>query len=141
VTSDEGQALTRIDGHTNAVVEIIKVGPRPGDVAIGDDAVWTLNRGDGSLSRVDLKSNRVVATVTMDASVADGVIAVGEGAVWVSARGVPLVRIDARTNRVTHRFTGEGGGMVLAGHGSVWVAAGPKLTWRIDPKLVAALRP
>jgi hypothetical protein len=31
--------------------------------------------------------------------------------------------------------------MVLAGHGSVWVAAGPKLTWRIDPKLVAALRP
>ena len=141
VTSDEGQALTRIDGHTNAVVEIIKVGPRPGHVAIGDDAVWTLNRGDGSLSRVDFNSNKVVATVTMDASVAHGVIAVGEGALWVSAPGVPLVRIDARTNRVTHRFTGEGGGMVLAGGGSVWVAAGPGLTWRIDPKLIAAMRP
>jgi streptogramin lyase len=141
VTSEEGSALTRLDGHTNAIVEIIKVGPRPGHVAIGDDAVWTLNRGDGSVSRVDLKSNKVVATVTIDASVAEGVIVVGEGAVWVSAPGVPLVRIDPRTNRVTHRFTGEGGGMVLAGHGSVWVAAGPGLTWRIDPKLIAAMRP
>jgi streptogramin lyase len=141
VTSDEGSALTRIDGHTNAVVEIITVGPRPGYVAIGDDAVWTLNRGDGSVSRVDPESNKVVATVAIDASVAEGVIVVGEGAVWVSAHGVPLVRIDPRTNRVTHRFTGEGGGMVLAGHGSVWVAAGPALTWRIDPKLIAAMRP
>jgi hypothetical protein len=51
------------------------------------------------------------------------------------------VRIDPRTNRVTHRFSGAAGGMVLAGHHAVWVAAGPKLTWRIDAKLIASLRP
>ena len=51
------------------------------------------------------------------------------------------VRIDPRTNRVTHRFSGAAGGMVLAGHHAVWVAAGQKLTWRIDAKLIASLRP
>ncbi len=141
VTSEEGNTLTRVDGHTNAIVDTITVGPRPGPLAIGEDAEWTLNRGDGSVSRVDLKSNKRVATIAIDETVADGAIAVGEGAVWLSARGVPLVRIDPRTNRVTHRFTGAGGGMVLAGHGSVWVAAGPTLTWRLDPKLIAAIRP
>ncbi len=141
VTSEEGNTLTRVDGHTNAIVETITVGPRPGPLAIGEDAVWTLNRGDGSVSRVDMKSNKVVVTIAVDETVAEGAIAVGEGAVWLSTRGVPLVRIDPRTNRVTHRFSGEGGGMVLAGHGSVWVAAGPTLTWRIDPKLIAAIRP
>lgn len=141
VTSEEGNTPTRIDGHTNAMVEAITVGPRPGPLAVGEDAVWTLNRGDGSVSRVDPKSNKVATTIPIGEGVAEGAISVGENAVWVSARGLPLVRIDPRTNRVTHTFTGEGGGMILAGHGSVWLAAGPGLTWRVDPKLVAALRP
>ena len=141
VTSEVGDTLTRIDPATNVVVETIKVGPRPGPLAIGEGAVWTLNRGDGSVSRVEIKSNKVTNTITVDETVADGVIAVGAGAVWLSAPGVPLVRIDPRTNRVTHKFTGSGGGAVVVGHGSLWVNAGPKVTWRVDPKLVAALRP
>jgi hypothetical protein len=70
-----------------------------------------------------------------------GEIAVGGGGVWVSAPGLPLVRIDPKTNRATQRFTGPGGGAVIVAHGSVWVAAGPGLTWRIDPVLLAAMRP
>jgi virginiamycin B lyase len=141
VTSEAGDTLTRIDAQTNVIVETIKVGPRPGPLAIGEGAVWTLNRGDGSVSRVDSKSNKVANTIKVDESVAKGVIAVGEGAVWLSAPGVPLVRIDPRTNRVTHKFTGPGGGAVVTAHGSLWVNAGPQITWRVDPKLVAALRP
>ena len=141
VTSEAGDALTRIDAPTNVIVETIKVGPRPGPLALGEGAAWTLNRADGSVSRVDIKSNKVTNTIKVDESVADGVIAVGEGAVWLSAPGVPLVRIDPRTNRVTHKFTGAGGGAVVVGHGSLWINAGPKTTWRVDPKLVAALRP
>jgi virginiamycin B lyase len=140
VTSEEGNVVTRVNPRTNVVVEAIEVGPRPGPLAIGEGAVWTLNRGDGSVSRVDVKTNKVVNTIKIDESVATGSIAVGEGAVWLSAPGVPLVRIDVRTNRVTHRFTGDGGGAVLVGHGSVWVNAGARETWRLDPKLVAATR-
>jgi YVTN family beta-propeller protein len=141
VTSEAGNTLTRINAQTNVIVETIAVGPKPGLVAIGEGAVWTLNRGDGSVSRVDPKSNKVVATIAVGDAVREATMAVGENAVWLSARGLPLVRIDPRTNRVSHRFSGSGGGVVVAGHGSIWVNAAPQTTWRLDPKLVAAMRP
>ena len=140
VTSAEGDLVTRVNPHTNAVVDTAKVGPRPGHVAVGEGGVWTLNRGDGSVSRIDPATNKVVATIAVAGAEA-GEIAVGAGAVWVSAPGLPLVRIDPKTNRATQRFTGAGGGAVIVAHGSVWVAAGPALTWRLDPVLLATMRP
>ena len=65
----------------------------------------------------------------------------GAGSVWVSVPGAPILRIDPRTNRAMQRFTGDGGGAILVAHGSLWVAAGPQLTWRLDPLLVAGVRP
>jgi YVTN family beta-propeller protein len=141
VTSEEGDQLTRIDARTNAVVQTIKVGPRPGRLAIADGSVWTLNRGDGSVTRVDAKSSKVLASIAIDAAAATGDLAAGEGAVWVSVPGSPIIRIDVRSNRVSHRFVGPNGGAVVVGHGSLWVAAGAKRTWRLDPKLVEAMRP
>ena len=103
--------------------------------------MWTLNRGDGSVTRVDPKTNKAVTTIAVGAGFANGALAVGEGSVWLSAPGVPIARIDPRNNRVVQRFVGEGGGAILVAHGSVWVSVGPKLTWRLDPKLIAAMRP
>ena len=148
VTSD-GDAtkgrLTRVNPHTNAVIEVIEVGPKPGRLAVGEGGVWTLNRSEGgksgTVTRVDPATNKVVATITIDAASAAGEIAAGLGSVWISAPGVPLIRIDPRTNRAVQRFTGEGGGAVLVAHGSLWIAAGPQLTWRLDPALVSAIRP
>ena len=97
--------------------------------------------GNGSVSRIDPGSNKVSATITIGDAVADGEIAAGLGSVWVSAPGVPIVRIDPANNRAVQRFTGEGGGAVLAAHGSLWVAAGAQSTWRQDPLLIASLRP
>lgn len=140
ITSGAGKSLVRINPHYNEIVETITVGPEPMRLAALDDAVWTLNRGDGSVSRVDIKTNKVVATIAVGADVAAGEIAAGEGSIWISAPGVPLVRIDPRTNKIVQRFSGEGGGAVLVAHGSLWLRAGTQ-TWRLDPKLVAALRP
>jgi streptogramin lyase len=140
ITSAAGDLLTHVNAHTNQVVETVKVGPRPGRVAVGEGAVWTLNRGDGSVSRVDPKTHKVEATIAASHAVADGDIAVGEGAVWVSASGAPLVRIDPKGNRVAQRFTGSGGGAVAVAHGSVWIAV-DSATWRLDPILIAAMRP
>jgi virginiamycin B lyase len=141
VTSAAGDLLTRINAQTNVIVDTVKVGPRPGPVVIGEGGVWTLNRGDGSVTRVDPKTNKAVTTIAVGAGFANGALAVGEGSVWLSAPGVPIVRIDPRNNRVVQRFVGEGGGAILVAHGSVWVSVGPKLTWRLDPKLIAAMRP
>ncbi len=69
-----------------------------------------------------------------------GQIAVGEGSVWVSAPGVPLLRIDPRTNQVAQIFTGLGGGQVFVAEGSVWIVADAKTVWRLDPKRIEATR-
>ena len=132
--------LTRVNPHSNEVIEEIALGRAPLSLAVGEGAVWTLN-GDGTVTRVDPESNTIVATIPLGGDITSGDIAAGAGSVWVSAPGVPIVRIDPRSNRATHRFTGEGGGAVLVAHGSLWVAAGPQLTWRLDPRLVEAVRP
>jgi virginiamycin B lyase len=147
VTSGKSGTLTRVNPHNNEVAEIIKVGANPGRLAVGEGGVWTLNRGDGSgpgpvtVSRVDPKTNKVVATIAVGDLGTPAEIAAGEGSVWISAPGVPITRIDPRTNRAVQRFTGEGGGAILVAHGSLWVAAGLQKTWRLDPALVAAMRP
>ncbi len=140
ITSDNGK-LTRINPHNNEIVEVIAVGPKPGRLAVGAGGVWTLNRGNGTVTRVDPATNKVVATIPVGADVAGGEVAAGEGSVWISAPGVPLIRIDPRTNRAVQRFTGDGGGAVLVAHGSLWITAGPQITWRLDPVLIAAMRP
>ncbi|MEW6321214.1 MAG: hypothetical protein AB1635_08995 [Acidobacteriota bacterium] len=140
VTSEEAGRLTRVNPHNNVVEEEIRVGPKPVRLAVGEGGVWTLN-GDGTVTRVDPKANKVVATIALGVDTTRGDIAAGAGSVWVSVPGAPVVRIDPRTNRATHRFTGEGGGAILVAHGSLWVNAGAKATWRLDPRLVEAVRP
>jgi DNA-binding beta-propeller fold protein YncE len=149
VTSGKSATLTRVNPHNNEVVAIIPVGANPGRLAVGEGGVWTLNRGEGgsdgprqlTVSRIDPKTNKMVATIPIGELDASAEIAAGEGAVWISAPGVPITRIDPRTNRAVQRFTGDGGGAILIAHGSLWVAVGPQKTWRLDPALVAATRP
>lgn len=133
--------LTRINPHNNEIVEVVEVGPKPGRLVVGEGGVWTLNRGNGTVTRVDPATNKVVATIPVGEDAAGGEVTAAFGSVWISAPGVPIIRIDPRTNRAVQRFTGEGGGAILAAHGSLWVAAGPQLTWRLDPALVSAMRP
>ena len=140
ITSESGR-LTRVNPHNNEIVEVIEVGPKPRRLAVGEGGVWTLNRGNGTITRVDPATNKVVATIPIGIDAAGGEVAAGAGSVWISAPGVPLIRIDPRTNRAVQRFTGDGGGAVLVAHGSLWIAAGPQITWRLDPVLVAAMRP
>jgi YVTN family beta-propeller protein len=136
----ENHELLKISPYTVVTQEIIKVGKSPRSIAIGEGSVWTLNAGDGTISRIDPKTNKVTKTITLGAPFAGGQIAVGEGSVWVSAPGMPLARVDPRTNHVVQVFSGEGGGTILVASGSIWVTATPKTIWRLDPKLVEATR-
>jgi streptogramin lyase len=140
ITCEDAGRLVRVSPHDTQVVEEISVGRRPRRLTVGEGAIWTLN-GDGTVSRVDPATNKVVATIKLERDTAKGDIAAGAGSVWVSLPGTPIVRIDPRTNRAVQAFTGEGGGAILVAHGSLWVSAGPKVTWRLDPKLVEAIRP
>ena len=139
VATDNNELL-KISPYTIVTSEIIKVGKSPRSIAFGEGSVWTLNAGDGTVSRIDPKTNKIASTIKLGAPVAGGQIAVGEGSVWVSAPGLPLVRIDPRTNHIVQQFAGEGGGAIVISQGALWITATPKAIWRLDPKLVEATR-
>jgi virginiamycin B lyase len=135
ITSTKGNLLTRVDSKTEKVLAKIPVGPEPRFLATGMGAIWTLNQGDGSVSRVDPATNKVAATIEVGVPGPGGDIAVGEGAVWVTAIGKPLSKIDAATNRVTTQYVGKGGDAMRVGLGAIWLSHHElHEVWRIDPK-------
>jgi virginiamycin B lyase len=135
ITSTKGNLLTRVDAKTEKVVASIPVGPAPRFLATGLGGVWTLNQGDGSVSRIDPATNKVSATIEVGVPGGGGDIAVGEGAVWVTAIGKPLSKIDPATNRVLTQYVGKGGDALRVGLGSLWLSNHEfHEVWRIDPK-------
>ena len=51
-------------------------------MAVGEDAVWVVNRKDATVSRIDPKRNEEVATIEIGNEPRR--VAAGGGAVWVS---------------------------------------------------------
>jgi YVTN family beta-propeller protein len=135
ITSTKNNLLTRVDAKTEKVVAKIPTGPSPRFLATGLGGVWTLNQGDGSVTRVDPATNKVSATIEVGVPGGGGDIAVGEGAVWVTANGKPLSKIDPATNRVVTQYVGKGGDAMRVGLGSLWLSNHEfHEVWRIDPK-------
>jgi virginiamycin B lyase len=135
ITSTKNNLLTRVDAKSEKVLATIPVGPAPRFLAAGLGGIWTLNQGDGSVSRVDPATNKVAATIEVGVPGGGGDIAVGEGAVWVTANGKPLSKIDPATNRVVTQYVGKGGDALRAGLGSLWLSNHEfHEVWRIDPK-------
>ena len=116
VTVWRDDSVLRIDPADPRTSQAIKVGDKPRFLAVGMDAVWVMNQGDGTVSRVD-KAGKVVATIKVsDVPIQGGDIAVGGGAVWV--------RIDPRTNAVNARFgPPSGSGSVAADDDALWLTA------------------
>ena len=100
VTSPATNAVIRVNPYTNLIEKTIPAGTRPDALAIGDDAVWVLGENGRAVVRLDPASNRETARIEITGAEGAGHIAAGEGSVWVSLPGVPLVRIDPRTNQV-----------------------------------------
>lgn len=135
ITSTKNNLLTRVDTKTEKVITSIPVGPAPRFLATGLGSVWTLNQGDGSVSRIDPATDKVSATIEVGVPGEGGDIAVGEGAVWVTAIGKPLSKIDPATNRVVAQYVGKGGDALRVGLGSLWLSNHEfHEVWRIDPK-------
>jgi virginiamycin B lyase len=135
VTTPAKNMLTRVDAKTNKVTNSIAVGPGPRFETFGGGAVWTLNQGDGTISRIDARSRKVIATVEAGIPGEGGEIAFGFGHVWATLFQIPITEIDPETNKVIRQWVGRGGDSIRAGHGSVWLSnLRAHNIWRIDPK-------
>lgn len=112
-----------------------------GDLAVGHGAVWAINP-DGSVSHIDPRNGRVVATI--DTGDADA-LAIDPTGVWAIGGGPDrgkLSLIDGRTNTVTATLTlpgpniqaGQltGGQLAAVGDGALWVTdAYTRTIWRV----------
>jgi virginiamycin B lyase len=107
-----------------------------------DDAVWVTNGPKNTVHRLDPKTNKVLAAVTVGTRPCSG-LAAGFGSIWVpncgdrSGAGKSVSRIDMKTNQVTATIDlgpaqSEGG--VATGAGSFWMVSDQKgVLSRIDP--------
>ena len=114
-------SLQRIDPKTNNLVATIGgVGSNPIAIAVGAGSVWVGSLDDGTVSRVDPKTNAVRRTVNTGAPDA---IVIRDGRVLVANQGYgsPLSSIDpAKMSATTSAQPGFGYSSLALGGGALW---------------------
>lgn len=132
--------LYRINPATNLIDQRIEVSANPTAVLSAEGSLWVLGAKEGKIDRIDPKTNKIVKTIELHAGGATGGLAFGEGNLWASVPGFPLMRIDvtAEKEKVVQQFWGEGGGWLEFGAGSLWIKTPNSKLMRIDPKRVVA---
>ena len=105
---------------------------------VTEDAVWVTSSPKSTVSRLDVRTNTVAATVTVGKRPCSGLTA-GFGSIWVPNCGdKTLSRIDMRTNQVTATLPfGPAGseGLIAVSSDSFWMVTGTgEKLLRIDPK-------
>jgi DNA-binding beta-propeller fold protein YncE len=132
ITGTASNVLTAVGAASDKVIGSVPVGPQPRFLAAGSGSIWTLNQGDGTVSRVKAKTRRVTATIKAGIPGPGGEICFSVGSVWATVFDVPLTRIDPKTNKVVQQWVGRGGDSVRFGFGSIWLTDYKRgLLWRI----------
>ncbi|MDX1984962.1 MAG: hypothetical protein SFV51_32115 [Bryobacteraceae bacterium] len=109
----------------------------PDWLVVTEDAVWVSNKPKNTIHRMDPKTNKVVATITVGKKPCSGITA-GFGSVWVpNCEDQTVSRVDMKENRVVATIAvgpahTEGG--IAASPDSIWILSDAKGTLsRIDP--------
>ncbi len=117
--------VVRIDPADGTEQATIPTGSGSGFLTVTDDAVWVLNGGDGTVSRIDPDTDEVVATVQVsEGAISGGDIVGDDGSVWARTAKELAVEVDPATNEVV-RVLGPaaGSGSIALSDGAVWITA------------------
>lgn len=79
----------------------IPVGQSPRFLDVGFGAVWVMNQGDGSITRIDAETNETQAIPVTGERIGGGDLTVGGGAVWLRTDS-SVARIDPDSRTITH---------------------------------------
>ena len=124
-----GRKIYRINPRTNKLRSIL-VGKAPRSVAVSNTAVWVSNAKSNTVSRINPRRLRVVATIRVGKAPDNAAIA-DDGTVFVPNNGSNTVsRIDPATNHVIEVVpVGRGPFPAAAAFGDIWVpsAAGTEI--------------
>ena len=145
-----GNGVAAIDPANGSVTSFTKSEAPPGNIAVGEGGVWTLDNEAKTVSRIDPDTKDV--TETFETPGVPSELAVGEGALWIGIAGgrgdtnatVRVVRMDPDDGRVTRTirlgagdqgvFPVAGVPRIAVGAGAVWAANPDGGVSRIDPK-------
>ena len=117
-------SVQRIDPMREEVVATIPTGPAPCFLAADPIAAWTLNWGDGSVTRIDATTNQAIVTIPLGMEGGGGDIDIGGKRVWVRGTKVLLAAVDSENNVVSHVFgPPSGSGAVRIADDMVWITA------------------
>ncbi|HEY6251644.1 MAG TPA: hypothetical protein VI685_16930 [Candidatus Angelobacter sp.] len=136
VTSSGENRVYRVDPETGNIVAKIPVAAKPRFTTIGAGSVWVLSQSDGSVSRINPATNTVQSVTNAGVPGEGGDIAGGGSYIWVSAAGVPLIRIFPQSAKVADEYNNyRGADAIRFGFNSVWISDhGKGNVWRIDPE-------
>ncbi len=120
--------LVRIDPTSNKISAVIRVGGGPESVAVGGNTVWVYNWADGTVSKVDARTDTVRGTIGITGSqpsVPAQTIAADASGAWVvsaAAKGGLLTHL--RPALLPQRISLPYDAITLAvGQHAVWVGA------------------
>jgi YVTN family beta-propeller protein len=128
-------SLVRLDPRSGKPTLVVPVGVEPGPIAFTPTAIWTVNHGDRTVSRYDLRTHRVQTRGGFPKQPYD-VVADMAGNVWVSDKTPIVTRLAAGVGGTssgplypsmaqTIRVPGPGVGHEALGAGYVWAIVGP----------------
>jgi YVTN family beta-propeller protein len=147
VANCSDQSLYRIDRKTSTVVATIPTGlaDRSGElsVAASEDAIWLLTDAAGVLSRIDPKTNSVVAKIDVAPNSFAAAFDYATKSIWITTTGArgatgpgSVQRIDPEKNKVVVTIpVGPRPRFLTAGEGGIWTLnQGDGTVSRVDPK-------
>jgi streptogramin lyase len=121
LTHASGAEVTVVHADSGQVRTQVPSGPRPRFLTAGAGAVWTLNQGDGTVTRIDTRTLQRSEPIALGTAGPGGDIAFGAGMVWSSFDQVPLSIVDAASGKLWCQWAGPGGDALGIGHGAVWL--------------------
>src|SRR6476619_3719678 len=84
ISNKPKDTVARLSPKNNTVAATIQVGKRPCSVlAAGFGSLWVPNCGDQTITRLDLKTGGVTATIPCAIGNSEGSIATGGGSIWI----------------------------------------------------------
>ncbi len=138
LSNQSQDSVQRIDVHHLDTQQYIAVGKKPVFLAYAEQAVFTLNQSDGTVSKIDTLLNTCVTTVQLpeQAKGDGGDITVSHGKVWVRTTHILLIQLDAKSLQIEKIYSHDiaaGSGAVCAQNNLLWISAHDidKL-WAID---------
>jgi DNA-binding beta-propeller fold protein YncE len=138
-------SVVRVDARSGRVEAVVPVGVDPLQLVVAARQVWTMEFGQGTLSRIDPASNKAAA---IDIGQAAGMASDGED-IWVAANGNTLVRLDGESGKRERvlklagkpLFELRDAGFLIVSARSIWLTipvlgdnSADQTLWRIDPQ-------